>query len=122
MENIRDFIFMHYMVEREDTLFWKKIKKITPPNTLREKLIKWNSRLPITDDFKETNYLLFFEKNWASVLWGLGLLDKNKIKKEYNSFSKDWETYCVSAYEKYKSSLNNLTLTHKKFLETWIIK
>ena len=122
MENIRDFIFMHYMVEREDTLFWKKIKKIKPPNSLIKKLVKWNNRLPITDDFKETNYLLFFEKNWASVLWGLGLLDKDKIKKEYNSFSKDLETYCVSGYKKYKNSLNNLTVTHKKFLETWIIK
>jgi flavin-dependent dehydrogenase len=117
MENIRDFVFLHYMVERKDTKFWRKIKKIKPPKTLIEKLNKWSNRLPILDDFKETNYFLFFENNWTSVLWGLNLLNKDKIKKEYNSFGDDWKTHCIVKFQDYKKSFQNLKIAHKKFLD-----
>lgn len=117
MENVRDFIFMHYMVKRNDTKFWKKIKKITPPKTLKNNLKMWKNRLPINEDFKETNYYLFFEQNWASVMWGLNLVDKEKIKKEYNNYNIDWKNICLQNFDNYKNYFNSPKINHKNFLQ-----
>jgi len=117
MENIRDFVFVHYMVKRKDTDFWKKVTELEPPKTLKENLKRWKTRLPIKDDFNDTNYHLFFEQNWASVLWGLELFDKDKITKEYNSYPDNFKEFI----EKNLKSLDdfyekNQQIAHKLFL------
>ena len=116
MENIRDFVFVHYMVKRKDTEFWKKVTNLEPPKTLKENLKKWKNRLPVNEDFKETNYYLFFEQNWASVLWGLDLFDKKSIKKEYNSYNNAWRDYAKNEINNWKKSYENPMMSHKEFL------
>ena len=116
MENIRDFVFVHYMVKRKDTEFWKKVTSLEPPKTLKENLKKWKNRLPVNEDFKETNYYLFFEQNWASVLWGLDLFNKESIKKEYNSYDNEWRDYTKNEVNIWKKSYENPMISHKEFL------
>ena len=116
MENIRDFVFVHYMVKRKDTEFWKKVTNLEPPKTLKENLKKWKNRLPVNEDFKETNYYLFFEQNWASVLWGLDLFDKKSIKKEYDSYNNAWRDYAKNEINNWKKSYENPMMSHKEFL------
>ena len=76
MENIRDFIFLHYQCGRKDTKFWKDISKIELPETLKEKLKLWNNRFPIDEDLQGSNYKLFWARNFIQVLDGLNLFNK----------------------------------------------
>lgn len=87
MENIRDFIFLHYMVKKDTSDFWTDIQKIDPPDSLKEKLEIWENRLPISEDFSgDSDYILFRELNFIVVMDGLGLFNIEKIKKEYNNY------------------------------------
>ena len=117
MRNIRDFVFVHYMVKRKDTEFWKKVTELELPETLKQNLKRWKKRLPIKEDFSDTQYHLFFEQNWASVLWGLNLFDKDSIKKEYNSFNDNWKDYVKNEIENWKKSYINPMISHKEFLK-----
>tara|TARA_Y100001972_G_scaffold89336_1_gene109283 strand:+ start:417 stop:1880 length:1464 start_codon:yes stop_codon:yes gene_type:complete len=119
MKNIRDFVFVHYMVKRKDTDFWKKIAELEPPKTLKENLKRWKTRLPIKDDFNDTEYHLFFEQNWASVLWGLELFDKDKIKKEYNSYSTNFKNFVENDIKNWENHYENVKINHKEFLEIY---
>ena len=87
MENIRDFIFLHYMVKKNTSNFWKDLQSIEPPDSLKEKLEIWENRLPISEDFSgDSDYALFRDPNFIVVMHGIGLLNIEKIKKEYNSY------------------------------------
>lgn len=117
MNNIRDFIFLHYMVKKNNSQFWKDIKKLSIPDSLEKNLEKWKHRLPIREDFTDTNYLLFYESNFTSVLYGLNMFDLNNIKKEY-------ENHSVNIKNFVKNSIledNNLyevkeKINHKEYL------
>jgi hypothetical protein len=86
IENIRDFVVIHYLVDKKDTEFWKR--KVDLPNSLEKNLKKWSSRLPINEDFK-TKYSLFQEANFAIILKELNLTHKDLITKEFNSLNID---------------------------------
>ena len=116
MNNVRDFVFVHYMLDRQDTEFWQKVSKIEPPETLKKNLAKWKYRLPIREDFKGTDYHLFFEYNWASVLHGIGLFDTDSIKKEYNSYNEIWKQDIKREISNWKNSQNTQYISHKEFL------
>jgi tryptophan halogenase len=116
MNNIRDFIVLHYITKREDTEFWKDLKKIELPDTLKTNLERWQTRLPILEDFKGTNYYLFFENNFTQVLYGLGLLNIKNLKNTYDNLNitvkKDLNIYLKEYFERY----NNPTIGHKQYL------
>ena len=116
MNNIRDFIVLHYITKREDTPFWKNLKTIDLPDTLKTNLERWQTRLPILEDFKETNYYLFFESNFIQVLYGLNLLNIKNIKNMYENvneqYKKDVEKKLKDNYEYF----NNPTIGHKDYL------
>lgn len=117
MNNIRDFIFLHYMVKKNNSQFWKDIKKLSIPDSLEKNLEKWKHRLPIREDFTDTNYFLFYESNFTSVLYGLNMFDLNNIKKEYKNHSVNIQNFV-------KNSIledNNLyvvkeKINHKEYL------
>jgi len=80
MENVRDFIIMHYITDKEG-VFWKKAKHLPRPSSLQFNLNMWKNRLPIRSDFGD--YKVYFEMNWIPLLIAKGLIDKNKVIKEY---------------------------------------
>jgi len=116
MNNIRDFIVLHYITKKEDTSFWKNLKTIELPDTLKTNLERWQTRLPILEDFKGTNYYLFFEANFVQVLYGLNLLNIKNIKNMYENVNehikKDVEKKIKDNYE----GFNNITIGHKDYL------
>lgn len=86
MENIRDFIALHYISPRRDTPFWRAIAETPLPPTLEENLKMWKHRMPIEDDLtSHTKKILFNEYNFAIVMHGLGLFDTDSILKQYNT-------------------------------------
>jgi tryptophan halogenase len=71
IENIRDFIVLHYHVtNREDTRFWRHCRNMNIPDSLQHRI----------DLFKETGRVfkvdseLFGENSWIQVMLGQGLM------------------------------------------------
>jgi len=84
MENIRDFIALHYVVKKDNSQFWKDIQNLELPDSLKSNLEQWRYKLPIKEDFYNVSqYALFTEANFIVVMQGLGLFDQESIKKEY---------------------------------------
>jgi flavin-dependent dehydrogenase len=118
MENIRDFIVLHYITKKENTQFWKDVSRIELPDTLHSKLEIWKNKLPIADDFSgESNYTLFNSANYILVMHGLGLFDSNAIINEYNAlqdFVKHDANNTIANSLYYDK--NSKTITHKEFI------
>lgn len=119
VENTRDFVLLHYMVNKNNSSFWKELK-LNLPNSLSENLNKWKHRLPIKNDFKG-NYILFSEANFSVLLKELNLIDINSLTTEYN--------YLNDLIKKdIENKLNNMIISrqyeslisHKKFLNLYI--
>jgi len=83
LDNIRDFIALHYITPRRTSDFWKDVNEIKLPDSLQEKLETWKYKLPSIDDFDGSNFYLFTAFHHILVLYGLGLFDVEAIKKEY---------------------------------------
>jgi len=84
VENIRDFIILHYISDRRDTKFWKDIAEQKIPESLKDKLNIWKYRLPIHEDFYDYgDYTLFQDSNFILVMDGMNLFDTKSIKKEF---------------------------------------
>jgi flavin-dependent dehydrogenase len=120
MENVRDFIILHYLTDKNNTDFWVECSNIELPDSLNEKLGLWKNRLPIHEDFNSnSSYILFTDQNFIMILNGLGLLNNNIVKDEY--YSKPPALRGI-ADEKIKYVLdyenNCKTFTHKQFLYT----
>jgi tryptophan halogenase len=112
MNNIRDFIVLHYITKRKDSDFWKDINKNEIPDSLKENLSKWQCRLPIREDFLQSNYLLFYECNWINVLYGLDLLNIDNLKKQIMYLGKiDIDLNNINIYSKN-------TIGHKDYLKS----
>lgn len=118
IDNIRDFIVLHYITGREDTEFWRSLSDIDLPDSLSEKMEIWRHHIPTIDDFiNVSNYRLFNDFHHTLVLHGLGLFDLNSIRKEYeNLLSEDIkkEAERLIADER---NLKCITVSHKMMLD-----
>jgi len=119
MENIRDFIILHYVTNKTNTQFWKDVSKIKLPDGLQKKLDLWRSRLPIREDFNHlSDYILFKTSNFIVVMDGLDLFNRNDIKNEFESQNEIARNYAHRLIEDYHRYENSVTLIkHKKFVQ-----
>jgi tryptophan halogenase len=119
MENIRDFIILHYITKKNDTQFWKDVSNIELPESLKAKLNMWKHKLPIDEDFNNlSNYVLFKASNHILVLNGLDIFDRNSIKNEYDSnydYVKEDAERTISELHYFENSIK--TLGHKEYLK-----
>ena len=116
MTNVRDFVLLHYFVQRQGK-FWEDMQNIKIPDSLEHKLLKWKNRLPILEDFTETNFLLFFEHNFTSILYGLGMLNDSH-KEEFKSQAGDLRSFVLSHLETHlKQITTNKRIGHREYLD-----
>jgi len=118
LENIRDFICLHYQVNQTDSKFWKNFNKnVKIPDTLKENLKRWKTKLPTEDHFHQ-NYLLFNAKNFTMILHALGLFDTKSILKEFQTLSPHLQDATRNHVRDHigKFKLAN-PMPHKDFLE-----
>jgi hypothetical protein len=119
VENIRDFIVLHFVCKRNDTDFWKKVAETQLPESLQDKLNIWRDRLPNETDFDtDTNFILFKALHFVMVLHGLELFNTDKIKDEYNTIDNSFKQKAdeVKAHLADEASSEFDFLTHKEFL------
>ena len=117
VENIRDFIILHYCCGKKNSKFWKELNfKI--PESLIINLKKWKNRLPIKEDFSG-DFHVFNAPNFAVILKELGLCDLENLKNEYESLN----PALIAATENHVTSLYNFwknhvqLINHKKYLK-----
>ena len=97
MENIRDFVALHYVVKKDSSIFWKDIANLELPDSLKHRLEIWKNKLPIKEDFNNlSDYILFTEQHHILVMHGLGLFNTTAIKEEIQAMG---DFVCTNAQE-----------------------
>ena len=81
------------------------------PDSLKDRLEVFKTRLPIREDFCKSQYFLFREPHYIVVMHGLGLIDLEKIKKQYNMLNNNFKKLIQIKYEDTYSYI-----THKEWL------
>jgi tryptophan halogenase len=116
MDNIRDFIVLHYLCDRNDTEFWEKVKT-TIPDSLQKKLDIFKRRLPLPSDFDDTDYALFNNEHYIMVMNGCSMFDIDKVKQEYSSYESfdNAVKEVISGQRMYEKDCSKIT--HKQYLE-----
>lgn len=113
-DNVRDFVLIHYMVDKKDSKFWKELK-LKIPEKLNKKLKMWKNRLCINEDF-DNNYLLFSEYNFLLVLYGIDFFDHKKILKEYKDLNPLAHNAADSLWNQFLDRKYDREISHKGYL------
>ncbi len=118
MNNIRDFIVLHYITNRTDTEFWKSLQTAEIPDSLANNLDMWKTRLPISDDFTDcTSKILFNEYNYILVLYGLGLIDTESVGKQYESIPREAKFFADQQLTSKIETDKLRTIPHKMMID-----
>ena len=118
MDNIRDFIALHYITDRKDTEFWRAVSQITLPESLEKNLRMWKDRMPTTDDMTSyTKKVLFNEYNYAIVMHGLGLFNTKKILQQYECMPEGAKEHVEKSIQHKLQFDRTKTIPHKLMLQ-----
>ena len=84
VDDFRTFVNTHYCVERDDTPFWREVKANRIHPETRERLTRWQTKMPRNEDFPSyLGGLPHVETQLHyPVLNGLGLLDQAVARQE----------------------------------------
>jgi len=118
LTNIRDFVILHYVTNKENTQFWRDIKNLELPEKLATNLKRWRKNLPIAEDFRSgTDYILFRDPHHIHILNGLNLFDRSAIREEFELMHPVIKEQAESAIRNIKT-LEQITPTigHKEFI------
>jgi hypothetical protein len=119
IDNIKDFIVLHYLTKRNDTDFWKNILHTEIPESLKYNLEKWKTKLPIQEDFKNiSTYSMFDPSIFTIVMAKLNLFDRDAIFTEYNFLNNNIKNIVDTTINEqlYKENITKY-LNHKKIIE-----
>ncbi len=126
MENVRDFIRLHYINDRRDTPFWRKCAELPMSDTLKEMLEVWkNGKLlramdKLATDHGQGTHDLFRIENFNMIAAHHNLINRKKLKTYFESKNElamrgFWETY---AWTKFRNTPSYIAeLPHKEYLK-----
>jgi flavin-dependent dehydrogenase len=116
LQNMVDFVFLSYMVDKKDTPFWKYTSELTPPETLSYNLSYWKNRLPIHEDFIHNRYILFREGHYIIKMHALNLFNMENIKYEFDMQHELLKKYIKSEVENFFVARKNIFRYNHKTL------
>jgi flavin-dependent dehydrogenase len=118
IENIRDFVLLHYLTDRDDTEFWKDYKNVELPKSLKKHLTMFKNRMPVNSDFGHlSDKILFVSMNYFIVMYSLGLVDQKSIKKQFNMLPDNIQKYAEQHIKEMLDTVkNSYKLSHKTVL------
>ncbi len=118
MNNIRDFICLHYITNKTHTEFWKHLQEVNIPDSLADNLNMWKTRLPIADDFTDhTKKIIFNEYNYILVMYGLGLLDTQAVRKQFESIPMEAKQFVEQQIQSKLQNDRLKSIPHKMMLD-----
>jgi tryptophan halogenase len=113
-KEISEFIYFHYLPERNDTDFWKKFSYETAPESIKEKISLWQQRLPGMNDTNNQHHY----HQWLWISLGINIINKNLAEKYIQNSQKYVNT--LNAYD-YFMHIQDYKLSecikHREFLE-----
>jgi tryptophan 7-halogenase len=113
-EEVRDFIVLHYAATaREDTPFWQWCRKITLPDTLRERIELFRANGALREGVDE----LFRASSWQSVFEGMGIRPRGHSPRVENLDYATIEQTLRNAKAAIAGMVEHLP-THEQFLQT----
>ncbi|MCZ4346562.1 tryptophan halogenase family protein [Devosia neptuniae] len=121
VDDFRTFINMHYMVERDDTPFWREVRANRIHPETQERLALWKTAMPRHEHFDEQLFGLPHVQSqlYYPILDGLGLLDQNLARREMEADPK-LRQFARQAYDglvkEYRAAASQ-ALGHAAFLE-----
>ncbi len=118
-DNIVDFIQLHYITKRNDSQFWKELPNLmTKTDFVQEHLETYKKVLPRRTDFFG-EYHMFSAPNWAQVMDGLELFDRNHFKQELiSNYGEGIIDQQVRKYQEYLGKIETAVyIDHKVLLE-----
>lgn len=87
LDNMRDFVALHYINENRSSDFWKHCATLPRPETLKTMMTIWKERpmtgLDMARIYGQTEYLMFSETNFNHIAYFHGLLT-SEVCKKYN--------------------------------------
>ena len=117
-ENVSDYVLLHYLIEKDDTSFWKDNKQnIVLTDSLKNNLEIFKYRLPQIHDFK-TSWKIFGSANYIVALNGINFFDSEVVKNEYESYlDEDKQEYVtISTDAMISNDLNCEKYSHKELI------
>ena len=106
-DNIVDFVQLHYITKRNDTEFWRALPSMmTHTDFVRDHLDKFKKTFPQPYDFKGKT-IMFDAPNWAQVMAGLELFDRDFIKTKLSETHNDVIENNLKKYEDYLTAVQN---------------
>lgn len=118
-DNIVDFVQLHYMTKRDDTEFWRALPTMMQKTEFVEKhLENFKRSLPSQSLFRG-DHLMFNAPNWAQVMDGLELFDRETIKKDLiESYGSGIIDDQMKKYQEYLTQIEQgVYIDHKVLLE-----
>ncbi len=113
-DNIRDFIALHYVTQKDHTQFWKDIQYTPLPESLLEKLQWWHHHIPTGADFTHnTGYIMFSHMHHIHILHGLGLFNKNSLKMQWDGLNSNLKLQIEEQIKQLKMAKYQ-TISHKQ--------
>ena len=123
MNNVRDFVRLHYINDRRDTPFWRKCAELPMSDTLKHKLDVWKNGKLLRDMDIEggfTHYTLFKSDNFNLIAAQHGLINEDKLKQYYESVNLSGKNKTMEkiAFGKYRNSgYYTPFTTHKDYIK-----
>jgi tryptophan halogenase len=121
VDDFRTFVNTHYLVERDDTQFWREVRANRIHPETKQRLQYWQHHMPRHEQFPDTLFGLPHIQTQLHypVLTGLGLLDQNLARQEMDKDPKlrqfARETY-DSLVKEYRAAAQQ-ALGHAEFLQ-----
>jgi len=116
-DNIVDFVQLHYITKRKDTLFWQTLPEMmTQTDFIKDHLEHFKRNMPSQHYFSGF-YNMFNAPNWAQVMAGLDLYEKEHMKYNLiNTHGKGIIENQLTEYDKYLSELETESWIEHKVL------
>ena len=115
LEHIRDFIILHYhLTNRTDTEFWRHMKTMEIPDTLRHRMELFGE----TGRVFRANDQLFAENSWVQVMLGQGLVPKTHHRTADVMSREEIDRFLKHIRENVTKTVGTLP-KHRSYLESY---
>ena len=112
-EDVRDFLYLHYLTNRNDSPFWQEFRNKHPMIPTVQDDIELISGFP---NMKLSNGL-FGNLSFIQVAHGLGLLDPSNYFKTFRNVDQEFAANMRSSYEYQQNLIIDTCMPHRQFID-----